>query len=104
MVWARVAIVGGLLVLVAAFAFGTEARSSTVVAGQTYDCGAASSASWLVSGTPDLAPAACEPVNRQSRLLVVGAMGLGGLLALGGWAAVRRRAVAEPVPGTPLHA
>jgi hypothetical protein len=94
MVWARLALVGGLLVLVAAFAVGTEQHRSTVVAGQSYDCGAAISGSWLMSGTPDLAPSVCGSVIRQSRVLVVGTMGVGGLLALAGWSAIRRRAEA----------
>ena len=102
--WARVALVGGLLVLLAAFAVGTEDHRSTVVAGQSYDCGAAIPASWLVSGTPDLTPAACGPVIRQSRVLVVGAMGVGGLVALVGWTAIRRRPDARPMQGTPFHA
>jgi hypothetical protein len=94
MVWARGALVSGLLVLLAAFAVGTEVDRSTVVAGQSYDCGAAIPASWLVSGTPGSAPAACGPVIRQSRVLVMGAMGVGGLVALVGWSAVRRRSEA----------
>jgi hypothetical protein len=94
MVWARAALVGGLLVLVAAFAVGTEVNRSTVVAGQFYDCGAAISGSWLMSGTPDDRATVCGPVIRQSRVLVVGALGVGGLLALVGWSAVQRRSEA----------
>jgi hypothetical protein len=94
MVWAKAALVGGLLVVLAAFALGTEHQTSTMVMGQEEGCGAAISASWLVSGTPDLKPAACGPVIRQSRVLVVGAMTVGGLLALVGWSAIRRRPAA----------
>jgi hypothetical protein len=102
MVWARIALVSGLLVLLAAFAVGTEQQRSTVVAGETQDCGAAISASWLVSGTPDPAPAACGPVIRQSRVLLGAAMGAGGLLVLVGWGAVGRRS--ESTRARTVHA
>jgi hypothetical protein len=103
MVWTRIARVSGLLVLLAAFAVGTEQHRSTVVDGQRQDCGAAISASWLVSGTPDRAPAACGPVITESRVLLGAAMGAGGLLALVGLTSIRRRAETERMPGTPAH-
>ena len=91
---------GGLLVLVAAFATGTETQLSASVAGQAYDCGPAISASWLVSGTPDLTgpaatvdeqrvAAACSAVVGESRVLVLALVGAGSLLALVGWSAIR---------------
>jgi hypothetical protein len=102
MVWARVALVSGLLVLLAAFAVGTEQQRSTVVDGQVQACGPAISASWLVSGTPDSRGAACGPVIRESRWLLGAAMGVGGLLVLVGWTAPRRRT--EVTPGRAVHA
>ena len=101
----------------AAFAVGTEHQSSTVVQGQSYICGPSISASWLVSGTPDLmspAPAAsaqprrgvaeCRSVLRRSRALVVTSIGVGGVLALVGWTGVLRRREAPSPPATLLHA
>ena len=102
MIWAKVALVGGLLVVMAAFATGTENQLSTSVADQAYDCGPSISASWLVSGTPDQAhpgpaagpderraAAACGPVIDEARVLVLTVMGLGSLLALVGWTSTR---------------
>ena len=102
MVWARIALVSGLLLLLAAFAVGTEQQRSTVVDGQTLRCGPAIPASWLVSGTPAGAPAACGSVIQQSRWVLGTAMGVGGLLVLVGWTAPRSRT--EDVPGQPIHA
>ena len=103
MVWAEAALVGGLLLVVATFAVGVEHRSSTEVDGQTQDCGSAISPSWLVSGTGDVtsgipAPSAdgrrtaeaCRAVVRQSRIVVLTAMGVGGLLAIAGGTGTRR--------------
>jgi hypothetical protein len=111
MIWAKAALAGGLLVLLAAFAIGTENQLSTSVMGQQQDCGPSISASWLVSGTPDQAQpgpaatddeqraaAACEPVIHESRVLLMTIIGVGGLLALIGWTALFTRR--EPVPGT----
>lgn len=102
--WAKAALVGGLMLVIAAFAVGVEHRSSTRVDGDTRDCGSAVSASWLVSGTPDLVSARaaataderrtgaeCRPVLRQSRILLLTTMGAGGLLTVTGGTAVRRR-------------
>ena len=115
MVWAKAALAGGLLVLLAAFAIGTENGLSTSVMGQTYDCGPTISAAWLVSGTPDQtrpgsaatddeqrAAAACRPVIHESRVLILTMVGAGGLLALVGWTALSTRG--EAVPGTVTHA
>jgi len=111
MKWAQAALAGGLLVLLAAFAIGTEHDLSTSVMGQTRECGPAISASWLVSGSPDKAgpglvgtgPAtACGPTIRTSRVLVLTVMGAGGLLALVGWTAMSTRR--EDVPRTGTHA
>jgi hypothetical protein len=116
MVWARVVLAGGLLLLVAAFGFGTQPRS-VPVDDQTYDCGAAIAASWLVPGTPDhtLSPgpaatadqrrtaAACNPVIHQSRVAILAAMGMGGLLVLVGWAAIRERRTSDSRHLIPSH-
>ena len=102
MSWAKAALAGGFLVLLATFVIGTESDVSASAAGETYDCGPAISASWLVPGTPDTArpgpaatpdrqraAAACGPVIGDSRVLVVAIMGAGALLALVGWTAIR---------------
>lgn len=114
MSWAKAALVGGLLLLVAAFAVGTEHELRTSVAGQVQDCGPSISASWLVSGTPDLTrpgsaatdgdrrvAALCGPVVGESRLMVMTLMGAGGLLALAGWTAIGTRGGAVRHPLTP---
>ena len=104
MSWAKVALAGGLFLLLAAFAVGTEHSLRASIGGQARDCGPPISASWLVSGTPDLTrpgsaatdgdrrtAALCGPVVHESRLLLVTLMGAGGLLALVGWTAIDRR-------------
>ena len=103
MTWARAAIAGGLLVLAAAFAFGTEPVSSTSVAHQRYVCDSVLPASWLVAGTPDPAPvkpqsgqdrraaAQCHAIVQRNRILMWGAIGVGGVVALVGWTALRER-------------
>ena len=117
MVWAKVALAGGLLLLVAAFGLGTQPRSASV-GHQTYYCDAAIAASWLVPGTPDqtLNPgsaataderrgaAACGPVVHESRVATLSAMGLGGLLALIGWTAIGERRERQPRQVMPAHA
>ena len=118
MVWAKTALAGGLLVVLAAFAFGTEHHRSTLVMGHDVDCGAAISASWLVAGTPDpgldpgpgatvedrRAAAACSPVVRQSRVVILGAMGVGGLVALVGWTGLRGQRAGRLRQVTAVHA
>ena len=104
MKWAKAALAGGLLVLVATFATGTENGLSATAMGQTRDCGPAISASWLVPGTPDQAhpgaaatheerraATACRPVIHESRVLTLTIMGVGGLLALVGWSSISTR-------------
>lgn len=113
--WAKAALTGGLLVLLATFAIGTENDLSTPVMGETQDCGPSISASWLVSGTPDRArltstttederraARACEPVIHESRVLMLTMMGAGGLIALVGWTVMVTRR--EPVTRTVTHA
>lgn len=106
MVWAKVALVSGVLVVLAAFAVGTEVSRTATVDDHVQSCGSAISPSWLVPGTPDLSTtpaaagspderamaAACAPVIRESRTWVLTAMGFGALLALGGFSAVRQPA------------
>lgn len=115
MTWAKAALTGGLLVLLATFAIGTENQLSTLVMGQTQDCGPSISASWLVSGTPDRAQpglattdgerraaTTCGPVIREARVLLLTIMGVGGLLALVGWTALSTRR--EVLPRAVTHA
>jgi hypothetical protein len=115
MMWARAALAGGLLVLVTAFAIGTENKLTTSVMGQTQDCGPSISPSWLVSGTPDRTQpasgatnderrlaAVCSPVIHKSRVLIVTMSGFGCLLALVGVSAIRSRG--EPAPRTAMRA
>jgi hypothetical protein len=103
MTWAKAALTGGLLVLLATFGIGTENALSTSVRGQTQHCGTAIPPSWLMSGadyeepgsvaTDDekRAETACGPVVHESRVLVFTIMGVGGLLALVGWTAISTR-------------
>jgi hypothetical protein len=116
MVWAKVVLAGGLLLLFAAFGLGTQPRSVSVE-DQTYYCGAAIAATWLVPGTPDdtLSPgaaatadqrrtaAACNPVIHQSRVVILSTMAVGGVFALVGWAAIRERRTSEPRQLIPSH-
>lgn len=118
MVWAKVALAGGLLLLFVAFAFGTEHQVSTAAMDQSYDCGSSIPPSWLVSGTPDqtLAPgpgataeerrdaAACSPAIHQSRVMVLTTMGVGGLVALFGWTAICERQESKPRQLPAVHA
>ncbi|PKH41949.1 hypothetical protein SAMN05192575_10654 [Nocardioides alpinus] len=112
MVWARAALVGGLLLVVVAFAVGTEVERSTVVSGRTHSCGPSIPASWLVSGTPDpttpgptstaderRVASACNVVMRASGLSILLATVLGALLAVVGWTGLarRRESAAPPV-------
>lgn len=104
MTWARVTLTAGLLVLLATFAVGTEHELSASVDGRIQACGISMPSSWLVSGTPAhlgaeatvtdderRAAAACAPVVRRSRMLLLSAVGVGGLLALVGWTGVSTR-------------
>lgn len=103
MVRSRAALTVGLLIVLAAFAYGTEITSSTTVEGSRADCGPTISASWLVAGTPDATSgaslattsaerrhaAACGPVVQRGRAGVLATMAAGALLALVGWSAHR---------------
>ncbi|WP_139306591.1 hypothetical protein [Nocardioides exalbidus] len=99
----------GLLVLLAAFAVGTEHRPAASVAGQVLDCGPSIPASWLLPGTPDRgetgpgatvderrAADACGPVVAESRTWVATLMGLGCLVALVGGSAMAGTSQAGP--------
>lgn len=103
MTWLRAALTAGLLVLLVAFAVGTERELTTSVEGRSESCGAAIPVSWLVSGTPDHPRPACGPVVGRSRVLVLTAMGAGGLLALVGWtgASTRREVVRGSAASAP---
>ena len=116
MIWAKITLAGGVLVLLGAFAVGTENELSTSVAGQAQACGPSISASWLVPGTPDRTspgPAAtsndrrtaavCGPVVHESRLLIVTILGLGCLLVLVGSGVVRARGLPPPRAATPAQ-
>ena len=100
----RAALAAGVLIVLAAFAYGTEVSSSTTVDGVRADCGAAISASWLVGGFPDAASeagltttaserrrtAACDSQVQRARTGVLATMAAGALLALVGWSAPRQ--------------
>jgi hypothetical protein len=117
MVWAKVAFAGGLFLLFAAFAFGTEDQRSTSQMEQSYDCGNSISASWLEPGTPDQtlnpgpgataderrAADACRAVIHRSRVMILTTMGVGGLLALVGLTAIRERRDPKPGQLTPVR-
>lgn len=85
----KAALVAGLIVVLAAFAYGVEVTASTTVAGERVDCGPAISADWLVSGTPGGTGRACEQVTQRARVGVLSTMAAGGLLALVGWTVLR---------------
>jgi hypothetical protein len=106
---ARVAVVLGLLLLGLGFYVGIETPISTTVAGQSYDCSDVIPARLLVSGQPtsrEAGPdtrtpaerrldarisAGCDPLERGAQWAVWGGLGLGGLLLLTGWTALRER-------------
>ena len=104
MVHVKVVLFGGVLLLFAGFGLGTQPRSVSLD-DETYSCGAAILSSWLVPGTPDRslsagssatpeqrrAAGACSAVIHQTRVVDFSAMGLGAVLALLGWAAIRER-------------
>lgn len=96
----RAALVVGLLVVLAAFAYGVESSRSTTVAGQQVTCGAAISSDWLVpqgtlstevatSADQRRRSAACDTVVQRARIGVLSTMAAGALLALVGWTAMR---------------
>ena len=65
MVGAKVALAGGLLLLLAAFGLGTQPRSASV-RHVPYDCGATIAASWLAPGSPDLTPGPAAPADERA--------------------------------------
>lgn len=119
MLRARAALAVGILVVLAAFAWGTENDTAAMVADKNLDCGPAISASWLVAGTPDRTSggevattvderrvaAGCGAAVQRARAGVLSTMAAGALLALVGWTAHRdpreRRtlAVGQSAPG-----
>lgn len=111
--WARVAVGIGLLLLVLGFGFGTDTPISTRVAGHSYDCGDVIPTGWLVSGlaagsgADTRTPAErrlderildrCAPLQRNAQWAIWGGLGVGALLLLTGWTALREREHDEEV-------
>ena len=89
---AKVALTGGMLAVLAAFAVGAENQLSTSFMGQTQDC------------DERRAAAACSLVIHESRVLVVTIMGMGSLLALAEQTAIRTRGEAVMRTVTSVHA
>jgi len=103
--WARVAVSLGLFLLVLGFGFGTDSPISTTVAGHSHPCANAIPMDWLVSGQPTSRAATartpaerrldarieagCDPLARIAQWAVWGGLGLGGLVVLTGWTALR---------------
>jgi hypothetical protein len=95
----------GLFLLVLGFGFGTDSPISTTVAGQSHPCANAIPIDWLVSGQPTSTGATartpaerrldarinagCEPLARIAQWAAWGGLGLGGLVLLAGWTALR---------------
>jgi hypothetical protein len=91
--------------LLVGFCLGVDTPVSATVAGQVHHCDDVIPPGMLVSGQPTgpdtrthqerrLAAqvrAACRPVERRAEWAVWGALGLGGLVLLAGWTAVRER-------------
>jgi len=109
--WAKVALAGGLMLMLVGFGLGVE-DTSTSVNGHPYSCGSPIPQSWLepaVGPGPLARPAgterqrrfqaACRDTLLAARVPAWGALGLGGLLFVVGWTALRERDV--PVPGQP---
>jgi hypothetical protein len=108
--WAKVAVVGGLVLVLAGFGLGVE-PSSVTVDGHTYSCGSAIPQSWLMAGAEPGQPerhatarerrqaAACDAATRGRDVSTLGMLALGSLLALVGWTALRERGL--PVPAQP---
>jgi hypothetical protein len=105
--WAKIAVVLGSLLVVAAFCFGTSAPFTTTVAGDTYRCGEVIGSNWLVSGQPVIKGpdnrttaerrlharigSGCAPLEQAARWLFWSGIVLGGLALLTGWTALRER-------------
>ena len=109
MTWAKVAVALGSSLLVLGFCLGVDTPISTTVAGQSYACADVITSGMLVSGqstSDDTAPdtrtpadrrldarveAGCGPLERGAQWAVWGSLGLGGLVLLAGWTALRER-------------
>lgn len=104
--WARSALAAGLLVLCAGFGLGVQPVSASLE-GQTFSCGTALPTSWLVSGSRAPASTLLEPQQqacaaelREARALAWSLLGVGAVLGLVGWTAVREQGPTTPVrPG-----
>ena len=102
MVWARIAIAGGLLMVMVAFSVGVEHRLASPDPSVAADCGRAIPAAMLMSGSvaPDTArrdgatggdqraAATCAPAVREAQVLVGASIVLGALLVVAGWTAL----------------
>jgi len=110
--WAKAAIVGGLLLVGATFAVSvgdlrlphTADPAPTAPVGQhARGCGTLIPSSWLVAGTSGSAAPAprtaaerraaakCATAVHRARMVMWGVMGLGALAVLVGWTALRER-------------
>ena len=109
MLWAKVVLAGGLLLLLTGFGLGVESTSASVN-GQAHSCGSPIPQSWLEPAAgpgPVSRPAtteqgrrvqsACQDVLGAARVRSWGTLGLGALLFVVGWTALRERDVRVPV-------
>jgi hypothetical protein len=104
MLWAKLVIAGGMILLVAGWGLGTEPRSASVD-DVTHGCGAAIPDSWLVPGTASgpasqaraataeklRAESACAAAIQRTRVLTWTMFGVGILLIAAGSTALRER-------------
>jgi hypothetical protein len=107
--WAKAVLAGGLMLLLVGFGLGVE-DTATSVNGQPHSCGRPIPLSWL---DPSAGPgplsrpvktehgrrvqAACQDTVEQARVRSWGTLGLGGLLFVVGWTALRERDERIPV-------
>lgn len=109
MSWSKVSVVLGLLLLASGFCLATDTPISAKVDGQRYHCADVLDPGSLVSGraesqeasldgrTPEVRrhrvriAAACSPLERGAQWAVWGGIGLGGLVLVTGWTALRER-------------
>lgn len=109
---ATVAVTLGVVLLLIGFAVGTW-KPSTSVDGVPVSCGSAIEVTRLPyndvgAARPESAgtltararreETACEDAELSARLVTWTALGLGGLVALAGWTAMRQRGAAAPAP------